>query len=141
MQEVDYVVALVHNLGVAASLEAGEPALSERGERGDAARTRHPHGQGLGLSIAHRVAEGHGFAVALRPGAEGGLEVELRGGSCGEATQLLLRQPLSVEHRTRGAEPQNTSALSQCARDGEIDVVLSGPRLIVDVIYKVLAVR
>lgn len=28
MQEVDYVVALVHNLGVAASLEAGEPALT-----------------------------------------------------------------------------------------------------------------
>ncbi len=178
MQEVDYVVALVHNLGVAATLEAGEPALtrapvdlvvllgrvrgrhaplarrrgvelvqavpersvvvlgdvtaieqavnnlvhnavlynhdgghvalvldvegahrfsiavrddgpglsgevmarvSERGERGDAARTRHPHGLGLGLAIARRVAEAHGWAFELRGGAEGGLEVELRG--------------------------------------------------------------
>ena len=50
-----------------------------RGERGDEARTRHPHGKGLGLSIARRVAAAHDWRFDLRPGAEGGLEVELLG--------------------------------------------------------------
>ena len=60
--------------------------VSERGERGDAARTRHPHGQGLGLSIARRVAEAHGWTFELRPGVEGGLELELRGAMTTTAT-------------------------------------------------------
>ncbi len=51
----------------------------ERGARGDAARTRHPHGSGLGLSIAARVAAAHAWSFDLRPGADGGLEVELTG--------------------------------------------------------------
>jgi signal transduction histidine kinase len=51
----------------------------ERGERGKEARTRHPHGKGLGLAIARRVAAAHAWQFTLRPGAEGGLEVELRG--------------------------------------------------------------
>lgn len=51
----------------------------DRGARGDAARTRHPHGSGLGLSIAARVAAAHAWSFDLRPGADGGLEVELAG--------------------------------------------------------------
>lgn len=50
-----------------------------RGERGDAARTRHPHGKGLGLSIAARVAAAHGWRLDLHTGPEGGLVVELSG--------------------------------------------------------------
>jgi signal transduction histidine kinase len=51
----------------------------DRGARGDAARTRHPHGSGLGLSIAARVAAAHAWTFDLRPGPDGGLEVELAG--------------------------------------------------------------
>jgi signal transduction histidine kinase len=51
----------------------------DRGERGDAARTRHPHGSGLGLSIAARVAVAHAWTFDLHPGPGGGLEVELVG--------------------------------------------------------------
>ena len=51
----------------------------DRGARGDAARTRHPHGSGLGLSIAARVAAAHAWTLDLRPGPDGGLEVELAG--------------------------------------------------------------
>jgi signal transduction histidine kinase len=50
-----------------------------RGERGDDARTRHPHGKGLGLSIARRVADAHRWSFTMRPGSDAGLEVELRG--------------------------------------------------------------
>jgi two-component system, OmpR family, sensor histidine kinase BaeS len=51
----------------------------ERGERSAAARTRHPHGKGLGLAITRRVAAAHGWQFTIRNGPEGGLEVELRG--------------------------------------------------------------
>ena len=50
-----------------------------RGERGDDARTRHPHGKGLGLAIARRVADAHAWTFTMRPGSDAGLEVELRG--------------------------------------------------------------
>lgn len=53
--------------------------LLARGARGDEARTRHPHGKGLGLAISRRVADAHAWRFDLRPGAEGGLEVELVG--------------------------------------------------------------
>lgn len=50
-----------------------------RGERGDEARTRHPHGKGLGLAIARRVTDAHRWSFTMRPGSDAGLEVELRG--------------------------------------------------------------
>jgi signal transduction histidine kinase len=56
--------------------------LVARGTRGDAARTRAPEGQGLGLHIAYRAAELHGFELTLKPSEYGGLEVMLEG-PCG----------------------------------------------------------
>lgn len=53
--------------------------LAERGFRGNEARTRSPHGQGLGLDIAYRVARLHGFPLVLRRSEYGGLEAELSG--------------------------------------------------------------
>ncbi len=53
--------------------------LIERGARGDEARTRDPSGQGLGLSIAYRVAELHGFALELARSDYGGLQVDVVG--------------------------------------------------------------
>jgi two-component system sensor histidine kinase BaeS len=53
--------------------------LVTRGFRGNDARTRVPGGQGLGLDIAHRVAQLHGFALAFRRSEYGGLEAELAG--------------------------------------------------------------
>ena len=55
--------------------------LAERGYRGDAARTRSPGGQGLGLHIAWRVAELHGLALHFAASDHGGLEVTLEGPS------------------------------------------------------------
>jgi len=49
--------------------------LVERGFRGDAARTRAPDGQGLGLHIAFRAAELHGYKMTLQSSEAGGLEV------------------------------------------------------------------
>lgn len=49
--------------------------LVERGYRGDAARTRAPDGQGLGLHIAFRAAELHGYEMNLQSSEAGGLEV------------------------------------------------------------------
>lgn len=49
--------------------------LLERGFRGDAARTRAPDGQGLGLHIAFRAAELHGYEMTLQSSEAGGLEV------------------------------------------------------------------
>jgi signal transduction histidine kinase len=51
--------------------------LVERGYRGDAARTRAPDGQGLGLHIAFRAAELHGYTMTLKPSEAGGLKVVL----------------------------------------------------------------
>ncbi|MBT8452183.1 MAG: HAMP domain-containing histidine kinase [Deltaproteobacteria bacterium] len=45
--------------------------------RGSEARTRHPHGMGLGLHIASDVADRHGLRLALRDTHGGGLTVEL----------------------------------------------------------------
>lgn len=53
--------------------------LLERGYRGDAARTRAPDGQGLGLHIAFRAAELHGYSMTLRASEAGGLEIEFAG--------------------------------------------------------------
>ncbi len=43
--------------------------------RGNEARTRHPHGMGLGLHIASDVAERHGLALRLEDTERGGLTV------------------------------------------------------------------
>ncbi len=51
----------------------------ERAFRSDAARSRHPCGLGLGLSIALDVARRHGFELELRSPEDGGAEFELRG--------------------------------------------------------------
>jgi signal transduction histidine kinase len=51
----------------------------ERSFRTDDARSRHPSGMGLGLSIARDVALRHGFTLALREAYGGGAELELRG--------------------------------------------------------------
>ena len=53
--------------------------LAERGYRGDAARTRSPGGQGLGLHIAWRVAELHGLVLDFAASEHGGLQVTLEG--------------------------------------------------------------
>jgi signal transduction histidine kinase len=57
------------------------PRLTERGYRGNVARTRHPHGMGLGLHITADVVAQHGFALQLkRPDGEAqGLEVLIEG--------------------------------------------------------------
>jgi signal transduction histidine kinase len=53
--------------------------IAERTFRGDAARARHPGGQGLGLAIAKSVADRHDFSFELRRAETGGLEVLIRG--------------------------------------------------------------
>ena len=53
--------------------------IVERGARGEAARTRAPEGQGLGLHIAYRAAELHGYHLGLGPSEYGGLEAKLEG--------------------------------------------------------------
>jgi len=55
------------------------PRLGERGLRADAARTRSPEGQGLGIAIVRGVCERHGFALAFRRPPAGGFEAEIRG--------------------------------------------------------------
>ncbi|RKH34436.1 sensor histidine kinase [Corallococcus praedator] len=53
--------------------------LLERRFRGNAARTRDPQGQGLGLHIVHNVVELHGWTLTLAPSEYGGLEVGFTG--------------------------------------------------------------
>ncbi|MFW2387842.1 MAG: sensor histidine kinase, partial [Polyangiales bacterium] len=48
--------------------------------RGSEARTRHPHGMGLGLHIASDVAKRHGLSLTLGDTDGGGLTVEIRRG-------------------------------------------------------------
>ncbi len=54
-------------------------ALTFPGVRGGAARTRHPHGRGLGLAIAARVCKLHGLTLTIENRSEGGLVATLRG--------------------------------------------------------------
>ncbi len=53
--------------------------LTERGYRGDEARTRNPRGRGLGLDIARGVAGRHGFDLRFGQPDGGGLEVTFEG--------------------------------------------------------------
>lgn len=53
--------------------------LSERGFRAPEARKRAPDGKGLGLAIAHRVAEAHALKLSFLPSEFGGLEVSFTG--------------------------------------------------------------
>jgi signal transduction histidine kinase len=53
--------------------------LSERYVRGNLARSREPHGHGLGLNIAFRVTRVHGWELRLSDSEFGGLEVEMAG--------------------------------------------------------------
>jgi signal transduction histidine kinase len=57
--------------------EADRPRVLEPSFRGNEARTRHPHGMGLGLHIASDVAARHGLRLALTDTEGGGLTVEL----------------------------------------------------------------
>lgn len=54
----------------------------ERSFRAEAARSRHPGGLGLGLSIAKDVADRHGFELEISSPAAGGTQIELRGPAC-----------------------------------------------------------
>ena len=58
--------------------ESDRDRVLEPSFRGTEARTRHPHGMGLGLHIASDVAERHGLRLALSDTEGGGLTVELR---------------------------------------------------------------
>ncbi len=55
------------------------PHVLERAFRGRDARTRAPHGAGLGLHIADDVMRRHGFAMAFNRPETGGLEVTFSG--------------------------------------------------------------
>jgi signal transduction histidine kinase len=53
--------------------------LVARRVRGEEARSRHPDGQGLGLSITTQVAAAHGFSLTFETPPEGGLSATLEG--------------------------------------------------------------
>ncbi len=57
--------------------ERDRSRVVEPAYRGSEARTRHPHGMGLGLHIASDVAVRHGLSLTLSDTADGGLTVEL----------------------------------------------------------------
>lgn len=57
--------------------EIDRSRVIEASFRGSEARTRHPHGMGLGLHIASDVAKRHGLRLELRDTDGGGLTVEL----------------------------------------------------------------
>ena len=58
--------------------EQDQSRMMERYVRGNAARSRTPHGQGLGLNIAYRVCVAHGWDIKLQRSEFGGLQVEFR---------------------------------------------------------------
>lgn len=60
--------------------ETDRSRVVEPSFRGSEARTRHPHGMGLGLHIANDVAKRHGLRLALSDTEGGGLTVELQFG-------------------------------------------------------------
>jgi signal transduction histidine kinase len=60
--------------------EADRAQVLQPSFRGSEARTRHPHGMGLGLHIVDDVAKRHGLALALGETEGGGLTVTLRPG-------------------------------------------------------------
>jgi signal transduction histidine kinase len=53
--------------------------IAERSVRGEAARTRHPDGKGLGLAIVRRVCELHAMSLTFANADEGGLVVTIEG--------------------------------------------------------------
>ena len=57
--------------------QSDHPRVVEPSFRGSEARTRHPHGMGLGLHIASDVAKRHGLGLELSDTEGGGLTVEL----------------------------------------------------------------
>jgi signal transduction histidine kinase len=57
--------------------ETDRSRVVEPSFRGSDARTRHPHGMGLGLHIASDVARRHGLRLELHDTSGGGLTVEL----------------------------------------------------------------
>jgi len=65
--------------------------LAERGYRSDAARTRAPDGQGLGLHIAARVAGLHDMALEFTAPAGGGLQVDFSG-ACLDGEAVVIPQ-------------------------------------------------
>jgi two-component system sensor histidine kinase BaeS len=75
--DADFRIRVVDDGPGIAAAELSKLAL--RGYRGDAARSRAPEGQGLGLHIALRTAELHGMALTLGPSEYGGLQVDLVG--------------------------------------------------------------
>ena len=58
--------------------DADTSRVMERYVRGNSARSRTPHGQGLGLNIAYRVCVAHGWDITLQRSEFGGLQVEFR---------------------------------------------------------------
>jgi signal transduction histidine kinase len=60
--------------------EAERERVLQPSFRGSEARTRHPHGMGLGLHIVSDVAKRHGLALRLSETEGGGLTVTLRPG-------------------------------------------------------------
>ncbi len=59
--------------------EAELARITERGFRGDRARSRHPTGTGLGLSITKDVCIRHEFALSFGQPDDGGLTVSITG--------------------------------------------------------------
>jgi signal transduction histidine kinase len=76
--------------------------LSERGYRSDAARTRSPDGQGLGLDIVAGVARVHGLELTFQASEYGGLEASLAGPTAGGNSAEESR-PTSRPERAGGA--------------------------------------
>lgn len=56
--------------------------ITERGSRGNLARSRAPDGKGFGLHIVQRVAHLHGYTLTLGKSEHGGLGAKLEGRLC-----------------------------------------------------------